>query len=253
MGLLSAGISEVGLKRKTNQDSIFLNPQKKIFIVADGMGGHKGGDIASALAVKAAPEFILENISKDAEDLLLETIAHTNKTIKEKSEENPDWKGMGTTFCLFYFKGPNLYIANVGDSRGYLIHDKKLYQLTKDHTFVFEKINMGLYTREQAKADPQKHILTRTVGFEDKVDPDIFTYKTQKNDIFLICSDGLSGYVSDRDTLFLINKHVPDPDNATEEILLTAAKALVDQANANGGGDNISVVLILAQKTIPRE
>lgn len=253
MGLLSAGISDIGLKRKANQDSIFLNPYKKIFIVADGMGGHKGGDIASGTAVKIAPEFILENTSKEMEDLLLETLAHTNKTIKQKSSESPLWEGMGTTFCLFQFKGPNLYILNVGDSRGYLIHEKKLYQLTRDHTLVQEKLNMGLYTREQAKADPQKNILTRTVGFEDKVEPDLYTYKTQKNDLFLICSDGLSSYVSDRDTVFLINKHIPDPSTATEEDLLNAAKALVGQANANGGGDNISVILICTQKVIPRE
>lgn len=253
MGILSAGISDIGVKRKVNQDSIFLNPHKKIFIVADGMGGHKGGDIASALAVKVAPEFMLENITKDPEDLLLETITHTNKSIKEKSLENTLWNGMGTTLCLFFFKGPNLYIANVGDSRAYLIHEKKLYQITKDHTLVYEKLNMGLYNREQAKADPQKNILTRTVGYEDKVEPDIFTYKTQKNDLFLICSDGLSSYVSDRDTLFLINKYIPEPGDAKEEDLLNAAKALVEQANSNGGGDNISVILILAQKVIPRE
>lgn len=253
MGLISAGISDVGLKRKGNQDSIFLNPYKRMFIVADGMGGHKGGDIASSLAVKVAPEFFLASPSKEIEELLLETLKHTNKTIKEKSEENKLWEGMGTTFCFFHFKGPNLYVLNVGDSRGYLIHEKKLYQLTKDHTLVYEKLNMGLYNRDQAKADPQKNVLTRTVGFEDKVDPDIFTYKAQKNDLFLICSDGLSGYVSDADTLFLINKYIPDPAVATEEDLLTTAKALVAQANANGGGDNISVILICTQKVIPRE
>ena len=253
MGLISAGISDVGLKRKANQDSIFLNPYKKIFIVADGMGGHKGGDIASALAVKAAPEFILASPQKEIEELLLEAIIHTNKTIKEKSGENKLWEGMGTTFCMLAFKGPNLYILNVGDSRAYLIHEKKLYQMTRDHTLVYEKLNMGLYTREQAKADPQKNILTRTVGFEDKVDPEIFTYKSQKNDLFLICSDGLSSYVSDGDTLFLINKYIPDAEVATEEDLLTAAKALVAQANANGGGDNISVILVCIQKVIPRE
>ena len=253
MGLISAGISDVGLKRKANQDSIFLNPYKKIFIVADGMGGHKGGDIASALAVKAAPEFILASPQKEIEELLLEAIIHTNKTIKEKSGENKLWEGMGTTFCMLAFKGPNLYILNVGDSRAYLIHEKKLYQMTRDHTLVYEKLNMGLYTREQAKADPQKNILTRTVGFEDKVDPEIFTYKSQKNDLFLICSDGLSSYVSDGDILFLINKHIPNTETATEEDLLNTAKALVAQANANGGADNISVILVCIQKVIPRE
>ncbi len=253
MGFLSVGISDVGLKRKANQDSIFLNPVKKLYMVADGMGGHKGGDIASALAVKEASEFIISNSTMESEDLLLATTKHTNKVIKEKSAENKLWEGMGTTLCLFYFKGPNLYVLNVGDSRGYLIHDKKLYQMTRDHTLIQEKLSMGLYNREQAKADPQKNIITRTVGFEDKVDPDIYTYKTQKNDLFLICSDGLSSYVSDRDTLFIINKNIPDPGNASEEDLLKAAKELISQANANGGSDNISVILICAQKMVARE
>jgi PPM family protein phosphatase len=253
MGFISVGISDIGVKRKANQDSIFINPLKKLFIVADGMGGHKGGDVASALAVKEAPEFILANSSMETEELLMATSAHTNKIIKQKSGENKLWEGMGTTLCLFYFKGPNLYILNIGDSRGYLIHEKKLYQMTKDHTLVQEKLSMGLYTREQAKADPQKNIITRTMGYEEKVDPDIFTYKVQKNDLFLICSDGLSSYVSDRDTLFIINKHLPDVENATEEDLLNTAKSLISQANANGGNDNISVILICAQKMVQRE
>ena len=125
--------------------------------------------------------------------------------------------------------------------------------MTKDHTLVYEKISMGLYTREQAKADPQKNIITRTVGFDEKVNPDIFTYKVQKNDLFLLCSDGLSTYVSDRDILHLVNTNIPDPSVATEDDLLNASKALVAQANANGGGDNISVILTIVQGTVPRE
>jgi protein phosphatase len=253
MGFLSVGLSDIGEKRKANQDSIFINPLKKLFIVADGMGGHKGGDVASALAVKEAPEFILANSSMETEELLMAASVQTNKVIKQKAGENKLWEGMGTTLCLFYFKGPNLYILNVGDSRGYLIHEKKLFQMTRDHTLVQEKLSMGLYTREQAKADPQKNIITRTMGYEDKVDPDIFTYKVQKNDLFLICSDGLSSYVSDRDTLFIINKNLPDIENATEEDLLNTAKSLISQANANGGNDNISVILICAQKMVQRE
>jgi len=247
MALLYAGKSDIGLKRATNQDSILIEGKAKFFVVADGMGGHKGGDVASQTAIETLAEFIKEGPKNDPEMLLTDSIAHTNKTILAKGNENPLWKGMGTTIVEFYFKSSKLFIGNVGDSRGYLVNHHNLYQLTRDHSLIQEKINYGIYTREQAKKDPQKNVLSRTVGFDKKVEPDIFHYKVQKNDIFLLCSDGLSGFVSDSDILFLINKHLPDPSSATKEDLSGAVEALVAQANAGGGDDNISVILILAQ------
>lgn len=247
MGLISAGMCDIGQKRKTNQDSIYMNPEKNIFIVADGMGGHNGGDIASALAVKSVPEYILKNFDKDPIPTLTKGIKTANLAIKQKGEEDPNLVGMGTTVVTFYFKDTSLYIANVGDSRGYLVNRSKLYLLTKDHSLVQEKLNIGLYDREQAAEDPQKNVLVRTVGFEPEVDVDIYTYKVSRNDIFLCCSDGLHGKVSDPDILYIVNKHIPDPSKATPDAVNAAVKGLVQQANDNGGNDNISVILVVAK------
>jgi protein phosphatase len=154
---------------------------------------------------------------------------------------------MGTTLVSFYFKGPSVYIGNVGDSRAYLISNKKIFQLSKDHSLVQEKLNLGIYSREQAALDPQKNILVRTVGFEYKLEIDIFTYKVIRNDIFLCCSDGLHGKVSDEDIAFIVNQFIPDASLATQEMADQVINALIDLANENGGQDNITAILIIAQ------
>lgn len=247
MGLIAAAMTDIGRKRKTNQDSFFLGLEKKLFLVADGMGGHNGGDIASQIAVKVLPQYLFENFNMDPFHLLTGSIKESNRAIKSFAETHPELVGMGTTIVGFFFRGQNIYVANVGDSRGYLINSRKIYQLTRDHSLVQEKLNYGVYNREQAALDPQKNVLVRTVGFEDDVDIDIFTYKVTRNDIFLSCSDGLHGKVSDEDVLYLINKFIPDPSVATQESADTVIKALIDQANENGGQDNITAILVIAQ------
>jgi len=247
LGLLAAGKTDIGMKRKTNQDSIYLNAQKHIFVVADGMGGHKAGDLASQMAVKHIPEYLLAHPGEEPDKVCRESIRHANLTIKTKSDTSEDFTGMGTTSVLFYFKGAHLYLGNVGDSRAYLVNSHKLYQLTRDHSLVQEKLNLGIYNREQAAADPHKNVLVRTVGFEPEVDVDAFTYKVHRNDIFLSCSDGLHGKVSDADILYIINTNIPDPSKASEAQVQKVVDLLVDQANANGGNDNISVILVIAQ------
>ncbi len=247
MGLLSAGLSHIGMKRKTNQDSIYINPEANLFIVADGMGGHNGGDIASKLAVEHIPEFILKNLNADPIQVLTEAIQYGNSKIKQVGIENPQLKGMGTTVVGLYFKEDKLYIPNVGDSRAYLVNKNKIYQLTKDHSLVQEKINLGIYTRDQAAKDPQKNILVRTVGFDDEVEVDIMNYKVCKNDILFICSDGLYGKVSDKDMIHIINSHIPDPEQANSDSLKKVAQTLVHQANLNGGNDNISLIMVVAK------
>lgn len=247
MGLISAGVCDIGLKRKTNQDSIYLNPEKNIFVVADGMGGHNGGDIASAMAVKYVPQYLIDNFEADPVLASVESIKAANKNIKMRGAGDPNLVGMGTTVVTFYFKGATLFIGNVGDSRAYLVNKNHLFQLSRDHSLVQEKLNLGIYNREQAKQDPQKNVLVRTVGFDEVVDVDVFTYKVSKNDIFLSCSDGLHGKVSDADILYIINKHLPNPAEATKESVHKCAEALVAQANENGGNDNISVILIVAK------
>ena len=247
MPLLAAGQTDVGQLRLTNQDAIYLNVDKRIFVVADGMGGHNGGDIASNMAVEEISKSLLNNESDDPLKSIIHSIRCANTAIYNKSKENIRLKGMGTTVLTFYFKGPTLYIGNVGDSRGYLINKKKIYQLSKDHSLVQEKINLGIYSRQEALLDPQKNILIRAVGFESKTKIDVFTYKVIKNDIFLLCSDGLYNKVNDQDITHIINTCLPDPGNATQDQLNMATKSLIGLSNMNGGQDNISVILIVAK------
>ena len=247
MALIASGNTDIGRKRKTNQDSLFMSLDIKFFAVADGMGGHNGGDIASQMAVEILPEFIEKNLSMEPVELLTEAIKESNKVIKNYGESHPDLAGMGTTIVSFFFKGQNIYIGNVGDSRAYLINQKRIFQMSRDHSLVQEKLNYGVYNREQAALDPQKNILVRTVGFEDDDEVDVFVYKVNKNDIFLCCSDGLHGKISDEDILYLINKYIPDPSRATQPDADKVIQTLIALANENGGQDNITAILVVAQ------
>ena len=247
MGILSAGASDIGRKRKSNQDSICLDHKHHFFAVADGMGGHNGGDIASQLSVKVMPVFMEHNTQTDPQILMKDMIQEINRTILQKADETPELHGMGTTVSAILFSGPQLVIGNVGDSRVYMINNKHIYQLTRDHSFVQEKLNMGIYTRQEAIKDPQKNVLVRSVGFEADINVDVFNYRICKNDIFLICSDGLHGKVSDRDILHIIHQQMPDPSASTKAQIENAVKELIQQANDNGGQDNISVILAVAQ------
>jgi protein phosphatase len=246
MAIMSSGSTDIGMKRSTNQDSICLYPKKSFFAVADGMGGHNGGDIASQMSVKLLPEFIDSSDIENPQELLSKSIEHVNRAIYDHGQEHEDLKGMGTTVTAVMVSGSDMYIANVGDSRTYLINKNKLYQVSRDHSLVQEKLNIGIYDREQAKADPQKNVLIRTVGFEPNVEVDTYKYKIQKNDIFLLCSDGLHGKVSDEDIIHLVNNYLPSPTEAAQSDLDDLVTELIRQANANGGQDNISVIITLA-------
>ena len=154
---------------------------------------------------------------------------------------------MGTTFVGLIFKGSSLYICNVGDSRTYLVNQEKLFQLTRDHSLVQEKINLDIYTREEARNDRGKNVLTQAVGFDENIQIDLYCYKIHYNDMFIICSDGLHGMVPDPIMLSLINKDVPEPHNAEIIHLENSVRNLIQTALVNGGVDNISCILILAK------
>lgn len=247
MGILSAGATDIGRKRKTNQDSICLDMDRHFYAVADGMGGHNGGDIASQLSVKVMPEFHKNTKTTDPQVLMKEMILEVNRAILEKAEATPELRGMGTTVSAIHFNGPQLIIGNVGDSRVYMINNHLIFQLTRDHSFVQEKLNMGIYSREEAVKDPQKNVLVRSVGFEADLMVDVFNYRICKNDIFLICSDGLHGKVSDGDILHIVQKNITDPASCHHSDVEAAVRELIQQANDNGGQDNISVILAVAQ------
>lgn len=248
MAIIHAGGSDIGRKRKTNQDSICLAPEHLFFAVADGMGGHNGGDIASQMSVKLMPEFLRNHGDFEPRDLMIGVIRDVNLRIHHHSEERPELKGMGTTVSAIMFHGPQLYIGNVGDSRVYLIHNGMIFQMTRDHSFVQEKLSMGIYGREDAALDKQKNVLVRSVGFESDVAVDVYSYRICKNDLFLICSDGLHGKVSDHDILYIVQKNIARPAAATVDDLNRAVQELIAQANENGGQDNISVILAMAQE-----
>lgn len=248
MPVISFGGSDIGMKRKTNQDSICLLPEFHFYAVADGMGGHSGGDIASQMSVRIFPEFLDKNKDKlQVPEILEEAVKHINRSIFNFGQKNVELRGMGTTISCILLDDKYLNIANIGDSRVYMINHKKLYQLSRDHSLVQEKLNLGIYDREEARKDPQKNVLIRTVGFEGEVEVDVYKYKISRNDMFLICSDGLHGKVADADIINIINNKIPDPSQATDENLHDAVKNLINQANLNGGQDNISVILVLAK------
>ncbi len=247
MAIISAGGSDIGRKRKTNQDSICLDLPHQFFAVADGMGGHNGGDIASQLCVKVIPEYLAKNTQKPPVELMRDVIVEVNRQILDTAVAQPELTGMGTTLSAVMFNGAQLILGNVGDSRVYMIHNNTIFQMTRDHSFVQEKLNMGIYTREDAAHDPQKNVLVRSVGIDEDIQVDVFNYRICKNDIFLICSDGLHGKVSDRDILFIVQQYLPDPENCDASQVQTLVNELIKQANENGGQDNISVIIAIAQ------
>lgn len=247
MGILSFGMSDIGQKRKTNQDAVYINKQHNIFMVADGMGGHNGGDIASQLTVKAVPQFFTAHLDADPVATMKSAVYHGNTVVHQHSLQNAVLKGMGTTLNFLHFRETKAHIANVGDSRCYLICQKKLFQLSRDHSLVQEKLFFGVYDRKQAQNDPMKNVLTRSVGFEESVEVDLYTYKVARNDLFLVCSDGLHSKVSDQNIIEIINHFIPDPRVCTQQDINRAVQFLVHQANANGGQDNISIILALAR------
>lgn len=241
------GKSITGSVRKTNEDSIaYLNltdcSNQNFFVVADGMGGHRSGDVASNTAVQAFHCHITENFEKfDCEnellDLLVKGVQESNERVYEKSLSDEIFEGMGTTLVASIFAKENktAYFANVGDSRAYFFSSKKLIQLTSDHSFVMEMVKMGEITKEEAETHPKKNIITRALGSNETVEIDTVVQKYKKGDIFLMCSDGLSNMVDDDVISFILS---------TKNILPVKLDMLMDVAIKNGAIDNISLILI---------
>ncbi|MFG1492449.1 Stp1/IreP family PP2C-type Ser/Thr phosphatase [Halobacteriovorax sp. ZH4_bin.1] len=245
MEIICAGVSDIGRKRETNQDSIYVGNSSKLYVVADGMGGHSGGELASTMAIKYIAEKVkeLKASSTDNSSVLKDSVHYANEKIKNYADAEPSLKGMGTTVVGILFGEDKASIANVGDSRAYVITQGQIFQLTKDHSVIQEKINFGIYTRQQAANDPNKNYLSRTVGFESGIEVDLYDYKPNNGDIFLLCSDGLHGKLSDEDILFIISDMIKKNDELSHQLIHDCAQTLVRQANEHGGQDNISVIL----------
>lgn len=240
--MIAFGTTDIGQKRSINQDSIFVSETSigklpNLFIVADGMGGHKAGDVASRTSVETFVDFIIHTEMSDPVSIIDAAIKQANDKVFELASNNPDYVGMGTTFVVACVIDDKVYIANVGDSRLYLINND-IVQITRDHSLVEEMVSIGELARNEARTHLKKNIITRAVGVEQNVVADIFQIDIQSGDKLLLCSDGLSNMVEDYD----IKKVVTGNESVKDSVL-----QLVDMANANGGKDNISAVLIQPQ------
>lgn len=231
-------MTDVGRKREVNQDFVYvtdkpIGPFPNLLVVADGMGGHKAGDFASKYTVKVLREELERTELMKTEDILLHIVSVANHELIKAANSDVKLEGMGTTLVVATVIDQTLYFANVGDSRLYLINDK-IRQLSKDHSLVEEMVRLGGIKAEEAKHHPDKNIITRAMGVKEDVEADIYEYRLKKGDLILMCTDGLSNMVEDEDMFNLI-KGARD--------IVEAVLMLIEQANSNGGRDNIGVVL----------
>jgi protein phosphatase len=254
MKIAYQALTDVGRKRKGNEDSLFINPEQHLFVVADGMGGHAAGEVASKVAVESINEFVSmtagdeeitwpfgldESMSYDG-NRLKTAIRYANNRVLEATKESSEYEGMATTVAAVLLDGNTANLAHVGDSRVYLVRDSQLTQLTSDHSWVNEQLQSGVLSAEQARSHPLRNVVTRALGGRPDLQVDMQVHKAQPGDILILCSDGLTTMVPDAEILRIVKESGED--------LETAAKALVSEANARGGEDNITVVLLQFQE-----
>ena len=232
-------VTDIGRRRQLNQDFVFtcvvpLGNLPNLFVVADGMGGHKAGDYASKCTVETIVEEVAKSRKTEPVAILDDAIQCANKFIRKKAMEDVNLDGMGTTVVASTYVDDTLYVANVGDSRLYVIGDT-IKQITRDHSLVEEMVRMGGIDRAAARNHPDKNIITRAIGASNSVNVDFFEVFLKPNDIVLMCSDGLTNMIEDSEILRLVQ---------TEGDLKTKADLLIRTANENGGKDNIAVLLM---------
>ncbi|MBN2125329.1 MAG: Stp1/IreP family PP2C-type Ser/Thr phosphatase [Deltaproteobacteria bacterium] len=251
MRVKASGISDVGLKRELNEDSYSVEDSLGLYIVADGMGGHLAGEVASQIAVemitksfrkwseKETPEEEIFGIRDPSlsrhGNYILSGIRLANSVIHEMAVEYEQYHGMGTTVAIILVLPDLIIAANVGDSRVYMVRDGQIERLSKDHTIVAEQVEMGVMTEEEAETSPLKHILTRNLGSAEEVEPDIYEFEPSNNDRFILCSDGLTDLVRDRE-IFDIVQEEEEPE--------ALCRRFVEKALKRGGHDNTTVVSV---------
>ena len=245
--ILSFGLTDVGKRRDHNEDSFLVDDEHQLYVVADGMGGHLGGEMASELAVETIRASVEEERGEvvngqpfrgpieqhPALMMLPRAVKRACAAIFRKAQEEPELQGMGTTVTGVAFVDTFAFFGHVGDSRAYLIREGRIEQLSDDHSLVNEQLKAGLITPEQARISRFRHIITRSVGFEEDVAVDTMVVPIQEGDLYVLCSDGLANLVSQteiRDVIF-------------DNFLKDAPQELVALANARGGDDNITVVI----------
>jgi serine/threonine protein phosphatase PrpC len=229
-------LTDKGLKRQGNQDSFLVDEKLGIFVVADGVGGHMGGEVASALAVETVREVLSHPKANQfsAKDVLMQAYTESSHRIFDRATQEPRLNGMGTTMVMGYFREGKLYIGNVGDSRCYLYRRPYVWQITEDHSLINEQIRLGLLSEEQAQKTIGKNVITRSVGFERDVFPDICEREVSEGDTFLLCSDGLTGMITDEKMSQIFNEN---PMDKTPPLF-------IQNALSNGGDDNVTVLVL---------
>lgn len=243
--LVAHGATDVGRRREVNEDSFLILPRNHVWIVADGMGGHAGGQVASTLTIGTVGDALVRRLS-DAEEkaespdpinvamVMEESVLEACHTVFDTAREQPELTGMGSTVTAMLVYGAEAWFGHVGDSRAYLVREGKIHQITEDHSLVQEHVAAGLITPEQARVSVIRNIITRSIGFERHVKVDVGAVPLERGDLFLLCSDGLTGHVEDHELLEIIegNKRGAVP------------RILIDLANSRGGEDNCTVILV---------
>jgi len=233
-----AGRTDVGIIRAGNEDSFLMVPDRGIFVVADGMGGHAAGEVASEMAVRYVARELgsLKGLGDDqVADRMRTAIRAANGAIFQRTLTEHDKRGMGTTVTALVLYETRFLVGQVGDSRGYLHRDGKLIQLTKDHSYVQEQVDAGYLTPEQARSHPYSNVITRCVGANNDVMPDIYLGTVKPQDLFLLASDGLTGMLEDPELAEVL---------AGDRMPQERVDALITEANRHGGLDNITAVIV---------
>lgn len=242
--MIVAALTDIGNVREKNEDYYYVSEEKDLplFIVADGMGGHNGGEVASKSAVEAIVDYFKKNYFKQydkksfsVEVFIEDSIKYANKVVYFQACSECELIGMGTTLTLLFFEKNHFFIGHIGDSRAYLIRDNSIKQITEDHSFVEELVKMGKITHEEARVHPQKNIITRALGVEEDVKVDIFHDAVMPGDVLILCTDGLTNLLTDQQIL--------DEFTKNEDINASCVN-LVNLAKASGGYDNITLIAV---------
>ena len=237
----TANLTDRGRRRPTNEDAVRSCEDLNFFMIADGVGGNRSGEVASRSSLDALEKFIRHNPPEwlGSRDEVFRyfraAVTYVNQFIIKLSEVKPQYAGMATTLAFVYIRENEMYVANVGDSRVYLAHGDMIQQITDDHTYVNDLVKMGAITREEAQTHARKNVITRAIGANANNEPDCFSVQLEKGDRVLLCSDGLYDEVDDETMLELLT--------STDDMARCAEK-LVAMANENGGNDNISVICV---------
>jgi protein phosphatase len=234
-------MTDKGRNRARNEDSLLCLAEKKIFMVADGVGGHKAGELASSLATDLVRAYFKEHPIEDSFDVgkikeyCQTCLLEVNRSIFERANVSAENAGMATTAILLYVNSDQAFVANVGDSRAYLMHDNRLQRLTEDHSYVNELMKKGQITEEEALHHPNRNMITRALGSEETLEPDFYHFKVESGDRILLCTDGLYNEIDEEEILSIL-KGGENTDDLVRD--------LISRANENGGRDNITVICV---------